>query len=213
VCTFGGIIGFANIMQGNHESGITIIMISTILTILLMKLESRESERTAHIEKTRTEILENKTKAQKDILMLMFENMDEIREYFAISKKHVKFSFWLTVLSCFFGGALLTLAVYHAMVNPDIQPAIIAFVAGAVVELFAATSLVVHKKSIGQLNYYYNALHNNEMFLSTVNLVSNLKEEKQDDTYIKIIENELNVRLSQASSFSDKKQGSSRDLT
>ena len=144
-----------------------------------------------------------KQKGQKDILELMFDNMSEIRAYFSISKHHAKLSFWLAILNCLVGIGLLCLSVYFALTGPNIEPAIIAAVAGAVSELFAATSLVVHKKSLTQLNHYYNALHENEMFLSTVNLVGNLSIDKQDEMFIEIIKNELNVRLSRISVKND----------
>jgi len=137
-----------------------------------------------------------KQKGQKDILALMFDNMEGIQDYFSISKRHAKSSFILAILNCLTGIILLCLAVYFALTDPNnIQPAIIAAIAGGIAELFAATSLVVHKKSLTQLNYYYNALHEKEMFLSTIRLVGNLALEKQDDMYIEIIKNELAVRL------------------
>lgn len=135
-----------------------------------------------------------KQKGQNNILELMMENMGEIRDYFSISKNHAKLSFGLAIFNCIIGIALLGAAVYFALVNKNIEPAIIAVITGAISELFAATSLIVHKKAITQLNHYYNALHNNEMFLSTVNLVGNISIDKQDEMYIKIIENEMEIR-------------------
>jgi hypothetical protein len=135
-----------------------------------------------------------KQKCQQDILSLMFENMEEIRDYFTISKRQVRLSFALAIINCIVGIILLCLSVYYALTNSESNPAIIAAVAGGISQLFAATSLIVHKKSISQLNHYYNALHDNEMFLSTVNLVGNLGVDKQDEMYIEIIRNELKVR-------------------
>ncbi|MCL2109482.1 MAG: hypothetical protein FWH20_09095 [Oscillospiraceae bacterium] len=157
------------------------------------KLEEKEKQ----YEELKTEVREAliKQRGQKNILELMFDNMEEIRDYFSISKRHAKLSFWLAIINCLVGVVLLSLSVYYALTNPSVTPAVIAASAGAVSELFAATSLVVHQKSLTQLNHYYNALHNNEMFLSTVNLVSNLTLDKQDDILIEIIRNELKVRL------------------
>jgi len=141
-----------------------------------------------------------KQKGQKNILELMLDNMGEIRDYFSISKLHAKLSFGLAILNCLVGIVLFGVAVFFALTDPNnIQPAIIAAVAGGISELFAATSLVVHKKSLTQLNHYYSALNENEMFLSTVNLVGNLSIEVQDNMYVKIIKNELAVRRSRIS--------------
>lgn len=139
-----------------------------------------------------------KQKSQNNILELMFKNLGEIRAYFSISKAHANLSFSLAVINCIIGIILLCLAVYFSLSRPKLQPAIITAIAGAISEVFAATTLVIHKKSLVQLNHYYNALHDNEMFLSTVNLVGNISIEKQDDIYIEIIRNELMVRQEKA---------------
>jgi flagellar motor component MotA len=139
-----------------------------------------------------------KQKAQRDILELMFDNTGEIRAYFSISKNHARLSFWLAILTCIFGVVLLGLAVHYALTNPKIEPSVIAAIGGAISEVFAATSLVVHKKSLKQLNHYYDALHDNEMFLSTVHLVGNLSIDKQDDIYMEIIKRELDIRYVKA---------------
>ena len=135
-----------------------------------------------------------KQKGQRDSIVLMHENTKEIRDYFSISKRHAELSFWLAILNCLVGIVLLCLSVYYALSRPNIEPSILAAVAGAISEIFAAASLNVHKKSLIQLNHYYKALHENEMFLSTLNIVRSLSIEKRDELYIEIIRNELNVR-------------------
>lgn len=135
-----------------------------------------------------------KQKVQDNILQLMLANMAELREYYYISKNHAKLSFTFAIINSILGIALLCYAVYYSLSNSEIQPVIISVVSGAVSEIFAATSLVIHNKTLVQLNHYYNALHENEMFLSTVNLVGNLSVDKQDEAYMEIIRNELEVR-------------------
>lgn len=70
---------------------------------------------------------------------------------------------------------------------------LIPVIGGAIVEVIAGTSLVVYKKSLEQLNQYYDSLHNNERFLSLVNLVDKLSNDKKDETYINIINNQLDL--------------------
>ena len=59
------------------------------------------------------------------------------------------------------------------------------------IEALAATTLIVYKKFFDQLNRYYVALHNNEMFLLAVNLANKISYEKRDDTYNYIIKTKL----------------------
>ena len=161
------------------------------------KLNKQLSDQNIMNEELKLEIEKlTKQKDQDNILQLMYNNMGEIIEYFRISKSHAKLSFWLALVSCIIGIILFSFAVIYAVVSNNLTPAIIAASAGAISELFAATSLVVHKKSLEQLNHYYNALHENEMFLSTVYLVGNISYEKRDDIYVEIIRNEMKLRLS-----------------
>ena len=142
----------------------------------------------------------SKTKKQNDILALMHENMGEIKDYFSISKRHAEMSFKLAVISCVVGLLLLCVSVLFALTNPNIEPAILAAVAGATAELFAATTLVVHKKSLTQFNHFYDSLHENEILLLTTHLVGNLNIDRQDDVYIEIIKNEMAVRQAKITS-------------
>lgn len=70
-------------------------------------------------------------------------------------------------------------------------------------EVIAGTSLIVYKKSLEQLNHYYNSLHNNERFLSIVNMVSKVSQEKQDDMYFEIVRSQIRI-ISKDSAIEDK---------
>lgn len=137
-------------------------------------------------------------KAQENIILLMTNNMKEIRAYFKISKNHARLSFWLAILNCVVGIGLLCYAVYNTLYSTEILTAILPAIAGAIAEIFAGTSLIVHKKSLAQLNHYYDALHENEMVLLTLHLVGNISQEKQDEIFIEIIRSEMNLRYQTA---------------
>ncbi len=63
--------------------------------------------------------------------------------------------------------------------------------------------------SLSQLNHYYDALHENEMFLSAVHLVGNLAIDKQDEIYMRIIDNEMKIRYQTFTNRDNKKEGES----
>ena len=127
-----------------------------------------------------------------DIIELMLLNMKEIKEYYVMSKNMAKKSFTLSVIMCVFGFGIILLSII-AMFLSDItlMETLIPVIGGSVVEVIAGTSLIVYKKSLEQLNQYYEALHNNERYLSLVNLVDKLNEDKKDETYINIINSQL----------------------
>lgn len=129
-----------------------------------------------------------------DIMELMLLNMKEIKEYYVLSKTMAKRSFFLAVIMCIFGFAIIAASIITIFViDISFTQSMIPVIGGAIVEIIAGTSLVVYRKSLEQLNQYYESLHNNERFLSLVNLVDKLTDNKKDDAYINIINNQLDV--------------------
>lgn len=124
---------------------------------------------------------------KKDIIALMLKNNDETKEYFKISKNQAKSSFWFSIIACIVGIAMIGISLYGVFKMKDTQFAIIGIVGGAITELIAGTVLVIHNKSALQLNYYYDALHENEKFLSAINLADKLDDDTKRDMYIEII--------------------------
>lgn len=131
---------------------------------------------------------------KKDIMALMLKNHDEINEYFKISKSQAKVAFWLSVIACVFGLAALFFGIYSAILLNNVEVSIISIVSGAVSEVIAATVFWVHNKSALQLNHYYNALHENEKFLSAVNMADKLGEDNREKMIMEIIRNQISVR-------------------
>ena len=118
--------------------------------------------------------------------------MKEINEYYVLSKRMTRQSFVLAVCMCIGGFLIISISVAFILVNNlAAKEAIIPVISGAVIEAIAATTLIVYKKSLEQLNRYYDALHNNEIFLSSVNLVSKISTERRDQMYEYIIKTKL----------------------
>lgn len=198
LCISGGLFAFSLVMDT-----VVLLIISSVMLFgcfiwfhyYIDKLKQKNTiELEAKVEKFNESIIEEK-ESQTNILRLMLENSSELRDYFTISKSQAKHSFWLAVATCLFGFGILGFSAYSALKNIGIEVSVITGISGAITEAFACTSMLVHKKSLEQLNIYYRALHDNEMFLSTVHLVSLLTAEKQDEVYKQIIENELKVRF------------------
>lgn len=131
-------------------------------------------------------------KDTSDIIELMLLNMKEIKEYYVMSKDMAKKSFTLSVIMCILGfGIILFSIIAMFLTDITLMESLIPVIGGSVVEVIAGTSLIVYKKSLEQLNQYYEALHNNERYLSLVNLVDKLNDNKKDETYINIINSQL----------------------
>ena len=158
---------------------------------LFFEEEIDEFDSETYIKELRNKIIDNNT-SQKDVLELMLENMKEIKDYYVISKKQAKRSFSLAMIMCFTGLLFIIISTILATIfKVSILIYLIPAIGGSLAELIAATSLIVYKNSIEQLHNYYESLHNNERFLSLVNLVNKISSEKRDDAYYNIINIEL----------------------
>ena len=180
---------------------VVVVILSVLVSFFAAAYESYKEQEEAKLyyEKLRNSVLlepsdDEKPEFKKDILELMLANMKEIKDYYVLSKAQARNAFILAVLMCIFGFLLIGISVAAAFLNSgNLVSTIIPAIGAAIVEIIAGTSLVVYKQSLNQLNHYYNALHNNERFLSIVNLVSKVSEEKQDEVYITIIQSQIEV--------------------
>lgn len=137
------------------------------------------------------------TKKEIDALGRMMINLEDIKEFYTWSQKQAKASFILAVAMCIFGfilmiGAVMLPVVFRLSFEMSIIPAI----GGVITELIAGTALVVYRNSLSQLNYYHKALHEDERFLSGVNLLGKFSTvEAQDDMLREIIRSEIQMNL------------------
>lgn len=148
--------------------------------------ENKENDENTNESGEDTNFTEKKVE-QKDILMQMLKNNDETTDYFKISKRQAQSSFWFSIISCIIGIIMICLSLYAIFKMKDMQFAIIGIVGGTITELIAGTVLVIHNKSALQLNYYYDALHENEKFLSAINLADKLEDTEKTQMYIEVI--------------------------
>lgn len=137
------------------------------------------------------------TKKEIDALGRMMINLEDIKEFYTWSQKQAKASFVLAVAMCIFGfilmiGAVMLPVVFRLSFEMSIIPAI----GGVITELIAGTALVVYRNSLSQLNHYHKALHEDERFLSGVNLLGKFSTvEAQDDMLREIIRSEIQMNL------------------
>ncbi len=132
------------------------------------------------------------SEAAADVLELMTINMKEIKEYYVLSKNMARSSFRLSVSMCLLGFTLIASSIISVFIlDSGLGSALVPAIGGAIVEVVAGTTLIVYKQSLDQLNKYYEALHENERFLSVVNITDKISLEKKDDVYMEIIRSQL----------------------
>ncbi len=147
--------------------------------------------------------------SKMDALALMQINLENIKEYYVWSQRQAKLAFGLAVGMSIGGFILLVTSVISMLINnTGLEVAIISAVGGAVVELIAGTALFVYKGSLNQLNHYHQTLHEDERFLSSVNLINKFSsEEKADSMLEEIIRSEIQMNLTSVGYIDNDKKG------
>lgn len=154
-------------------------------------------ENTNGIQQEDTDKQENKTEI--DALGRMMINLEDIKEFYTWSQKQAKASFILAVVMCILGFVLMIIAIVLPITfRLNFQMSIIPAIGGVITELIAGTALVVYRNSLSQLNHYHKALHEDERFLSSVNLLGKFSSvQEQDDMLREIIKSEIQMNLSE----------------
>lgn len=140
---------------------------------------------------------EDEKQKEIDALKRMMINLEDINEFYTWSQKQAKSSFWLAVYICVIGVVLMVGASVAMLIfKLSLEVSIIVAIGGAITEVVAGTALVVYRSSLIQLNHYHRALHEDERFLSSVNLVGRFNSvEMQDEMMKEIIRSELEMNL------------------
>lgn len=159
------------------------------------KLNSIKSPKSEKNEEDNKEIISSEELMNgSDILAEMLKNHIEIKEYFRISKNQSKFSFYFSIVSSVVGIIVVIIAASGIVVLKNLGISIIAAVSGAITEIISGIVLWIHNKSALQLNYYYDSLHENEKFLSAVNIADKLSDDKKEDMYMEIIRKQIDIQ-------------------
>lgn len=147
------------------------------------------------IEKEDNDKRENKNEI--DALGRMLINLEDIKEFYTWNQKQAKASFILAIAICIVGFALMITAVVLSIIfGFNFQIAVIPAIGGIITELIAGTALVVYRNSLSQLNHYHKALHEDERFLSSVNLLGKFSSAQvRDDMLREIIKSEIQMNL------------------
>ena len=173
---------------------------------------SRRLQKAIASEKSQIEVSLNvkseDNKKEIDALGRMMINLEDIKEFYTWSQKQAKASFVLAVAMCISGFILMMVAVLLPVVfRLDFEMSIIPAIGGVITELVAGTALVVSKHSLLQLNHYHKALHEDERFLSSVNLLGKFSSvEAQDEMLREIIRSEIEMNTASLKNTGDIKK-------
>lgn len=128
------------------------------------------------------------TKEPADVLSIIHANLESMEGYYTWSKTQAIIIFCVAVAACISGIVMIALAfVYSVTGKVALDKTILTTIGGLVTELFAGTTLVVYNSSLKQLNYYHKALHEDQRFLSSVDLLCRFSNDKNRDKMLQTI--------------------------
>ena len=183
------IISDLNMVSNGHGEAVAgFIFAMMVFTARILAEYAAKKERKQYAEKVQENI---------DALGRMQINLEDIKEFYIWSQNQAKGAFYLAVVMFALGFGLIIFAVYQT-ISPDasIDAAMIPAIGGAITEFIAATTLVIYRSSLSQLNHYHQALHEDERFLSSINLIDKFHDEKLQDEMLKeIIRSEIQMNL------------------
>ena len=125
-------------------------------------------------------------KENDNILGLMLNNVKELREYYVISKQQARKSFSAALFICFFGIFIYVLGIISFMVfNKDIS--VISIIGGTVVEVIAGLFFWLYREATKQLNIYHQRLGYTEKYLTVIQIIKEMPEERRIEEFRRLI--------------------------
>lgn len=168
------------------------LIIGLIYNLFLQRRSKEEESERKNAKDAVVEAFNSANPADANILSMMTLNMSEIREFYIMTKFQAKRAFAWAITTFLVGFALFATSCVMAIIsNSSSVSVIIPAVSGAIVELLSAGSLFIYKKTLEQLNVYYQYLHENERFLSAVQVSDNISQEKRDEVLAQIINKQM----------------------
>lgn len=185
----------------NYSFIITIFMLIMSTSMLLIITKRRKSKIASYEIKSYNNkinsISDSSSNKTLNAINLMEVNLHNIKEYYIWSQNQAKSSLTFAIVMSILGFILFFASIFlYLKANASIEVLLITGLGGAITELLAGTVLFVYKNSLTQLNHYHSALHEDERFLSCVNLVNNLhSKDAQDDMIKELIRNEISLNV------------------
>lgn len=166
-------------------------LVTTMSSVLILALASKTNTKLRKEENEEIEVslnnIANLSKYEKEnVIDLMLMNIKELKEYYVISKIQARKSFVASLSICFLGIVIYILGMLAiTLYNTDIT--ILTLISGTIVELFAGSFFWLHNKSTKQLNLYHRRLGYTEKYLTVIQIINTMSENKRDEEYRNLI--------------------------
>lgn len=112
----------------------------------------------------------------------MIKNVAELREYYVISKQQARKSFSAALIICILGFILFAMGIITSYFS---NQNVVTFttISGGIVEVISGLFFFMYKNSLAQLNIYHERLGATEKYLTAMQLIEKMTENKRDENY------------------------------
>jgi hypothetical protein len=127
--------------------------------------------------------------AEQELLRNFKEELDRLQEYYSINLAHARSSFRLSAFALIAGllAILLGIGLVYRGRGGITVPAV-STLAGVIVEFISASYFYVYRRSIAQVNYFYQNLTRRQDTMLAISLSDGLADTKRDDARLRLIE-------------------------
>lgn len=163
----------------------SVLLVSTQRFFEYKKVFKEEKEIKEEVEKVYKTFEE---KGSQDVLHLMIQNVAELREYYVINKQQARNSFSAALFISILGFLLFVCGFVISSSLPQ-QSNVIPYstIGGSIIEIIAGLFFWLYSKAIRQINIFHTSLQSTEKFLTAIQLVEKVSNDKKDEIYKEII--------------------------
>ncbi len=143
---------------------ITVITALSAILVAIDQIRKRNNSEMKELEpvaKERKEIneriKENKERSTVDSIQL---SLNQLTEYYVINKSQARSSFRSSITFISLGFVIIALGIGNFYINPqsNLLLTAISSISGVILQFIGGTSFVVYRKSLEQLNYFFDQL-------------------------------------------------------
>lgn len=191
---------FLNAVPGEIEALGLSTLLTLIVTFVIVAINEYLLSQRKKETKTRVEKI-IKSDKNKTILEHLGYNVESISNIYNWSQTQAKISFIFAMIMCTVGLGLIIASVgliftTEISVEEKTSAAIISAIGGTTAELISLTTLLVYRTSLNQLSHYHDYLHEDERFLTSINLIDSFENSENHDEMLKeIIRSEIQLNI------------------
>ncbi|MGH0950692.1 TRADD-N-associated membrane domain-containing protein [Bacillus mycoides] len=165
------------------------------LDIELEKLSVERAELKAKVVQSESEEIKDKNNVFNTIQL----NLNQTTEYYTINKSQAKQSFRASIFAIVIGLITLVVGIWFMFSKENITMATISAISSVLLEAIGGMYFYVYKKSLEQLNFFYDKLEKTQDTMVAIELTNNIsddakKMELQEKVILNLIERSSNTK-------------------